>query len=315
MSNKNFNFAKDQGFSEVMNVSFNFFIRHIKPISILLFTYALIPMLITGFLGSFINQDNLANIIKTLSGSQTIQTPPGALQMVLFMLSYLITSVFITGLVIVYAKMYQDSDNETISLSDTWKYFLTEMPQLFLFQILLIVLVVFVMLAVILLVVILTQLSIALAVIGGIAAFVMFIYLMVPISLIYNVRIVEKKDFMESLKRCFALVKEHWWLTFGLIFIVSIIVNTVSFIFGLPQLFYTVAQGITSLQGAEVSPNSLLFFLFTMISYMGTFWLTSILTLSLFAHYFSLSEKKDKNSLIRRIDEINQSETYPSEQN
>ncbi|MBX2846165.1 MAG: hypothetical protein KTR13_08115 [Saprospiraceae bacterium] len=72
------------------------------------------------------------------------------------------------------------------------------------------------------------------------------IYLGVVFSFLLWVMIFEKRGLGVAMGRCFEIIKEHWWSTFGLIVIMSILQGIVGAIFSLPA---GIVSGLTMTMG------------------------------------------------------------------
>ncbi len=69
------------------------------------------------------------------------------------------------------------------------------------------------------------------------------IYLFFGAALVFIIRAYEGKGFFEAIGRSFKLVKDKWWSTFGLIFVLYLIVGVSSYIFLIPWYVITVRVG------------------------------------------------------------------------
>jgi hypothetical protein len=77
------------------------------------------------------------------------------------------------------------------------------------------------------------------------AVFCTVVYLIVSVSLTYIVRAYEKKGFFDAIGRSFRLVRDKWWSTFGLIFVLYIVMMTISYIFLIPWYVAMFATAFT----------------------------------------------------------------------
>lgn len=298
-----------KNFSETINSIFTFAVGHIKPLSLIFLTYAIIPVLITGFAGININNNTWTTFFQGVFKQQTLQSPPNLGMLLLFLFANYIAYTIIIGMIYEYMVLYSRSEDGVISLSDVWQKFKNDAGGLFGYQLLLGLIIGIASGVIMLLIALLSQASIAIAVILGIVFAIGVIYISIPLSIYLMVYASEKTNFITTFKRSFELVKTKWWLTFGLIIIVGLIQMTMASIFGIPQFIYLAVKGFTALSNSEPSGfNNILMGVFSLISTLGSSWLNILLAVFIGIHYYSLVEQKDKTSLLNRIDSIKDDE-------
>lgn len=123
------------------------------------------------------------------------------------------------------------------------------------------------------------------------------------------VRIEENLSVIDGLKRCFYLIQNNWWETFGLIIVTSILGTLL--MYGLIMLFvivFGVFAGVYNTSGVD-SPSILTYILY------GIFILLYILIMSAsnmyiagvrILKYYDLIERKEAKNLVSAIEEIGQ---------
>lgn len=129
------------------------------------------------------------------------------------------------------------------------------------------------------------------------------IYLSVKLSLAPAIYVIEGEDFGEAISKSWRLTGDHWWFTFGVSFVISIIMNMISNAVILP-LYFIMMIGVFAT--GEPNPETLgtffsLFYGFTMIA-VGLGYCFPIISQALV--YFHLEEKKSGRSLFDKIDAI-----------
>lgn len=132
------------------------------------------------------------------------------------------------------------------------------------------------------------------------------IFLGVALSIIYMVRIVERKKFFESVSRCFYLIKNNWWFTFGLLIVLSIIQGFLSFIFYIPSyivMFFSAISGFNYDGQGGNGVSEILFIITTIISSLVLIFYT-ISVVGIAFQYFNLVERKEATGLLSKIDSI-----------
>lgn len=104
-----------------------------------------------------------------------------------------------------------------------------------------------------------------------------------------------------SLRRAKYLIQGKWWSTFGLVFIITILVYILAVIFSLPASFLTVLK-MLHIQNSLT--NDYVVVITTAISTVGTTILSSIVYIALGFQYFNLVERKEGNGLFRQINDL-----------
>lgn len=134
------------------------------------------------------------------------------------------------------------------------------------------------------------------------------IWFLMPLSMIYILRFQEPHlGLVDAIKRSFTIVKDNWWMTFGIYIVMAMIVGVISQVFSVPTLIMTMISGITMYSEPSNSYGifmTILNVLFGIIYTVGTLLLTSITYVSMAFQYFSLVEKKDPVSLLKKIEQI-----------
>ncbi|MGB0929614.1 MAG: hypothetical protein ACPGVB_02480 [Chitinophagales bacterium] len=136
--------------------------------------------------------------------------------------------------------------------------------------------------------------------IGVLTFFFGWIYLIVPLSFIFLLRIHEKIGFMKAIKRCRYLLEGHWWQTFGLYCITGLIMYSISIS---PSLFSGFGYDIGELlNSSEIS--TLLFGIFYIISVLVSIITSIAFSVVIAFRYFSLLEVKEGVNMMERIQEL-----------
>jgi len=153
---------------------------------------------------------------------------------------------------------------------------------------------------------------------GGMVIFMIFLsslfmyYVMINLAVFFNIFIHENRSVGEIgaiIRRCFFLVKEKWWSTFGLLFIMSLIIFAITTIIQLPlmitklsDLFSSVADGGQSMEAFY--KQSLFEMIYSGITQFAGFLLYVLLILSITFQYFNLVERKESSGLMEQIESI-----------
>lgn len=143
---------------------------------------------------------------------------------------------------------------------------------------------------------------------GGVLIFILFgiglvlcvipgLYLMPPLYLIFPIIVMENTSFSYGFNKSFSLIRDNWWMVFGLIIVMSLIVGVLGALVNIPIQLITTAQLFLSLKSFTTPVIIILSVLKNVI--MLTYTLPAI---ALTMCYFSLSEQKDGTGILGRID-------------
>lgn len=151
---------------------------------------------------------------------------------------------------------------------------------------------------------------IGLFIVIGVATMIGFLLLIIPgiyvatkLSLAPSIFIIENEDFGEALSRSWQVTQDNWWFTFGVSFVMSLIVNVITNIVVVP--FYLIVMVVAFSSG---SPDAGLFSTLFSIMYglmmimVGLLYCFPLISQAMV--YFSLYEAKSGNTLSQRIDSL-----------
>lgn len=124
---------------------------------------------------------------------------------------------------------------------------------------------------------------------GSVLLVVPGMYLAIGLSFVWAVQVLENNSVSQGLSRSLYLVKGYWWSTFGLLFVMSIILGLLAMIFQVPYLLTFVGK---LLHWSFVS-SDVLMVASTMLASVGQMLLYSMLFIALLFQYFNLVEKKE----------------------
>lgn len=137
------------------------------------------------------------------------------------------------------------------------------------------------------------------------------IYTWVVMSLAFPIMVFEGKSVTDTIGHCFTLIKDNWFNTFGVMFVVGLLVYMLSMIFSIPALIYQMVQMFTS--AGQEDPTAVLslfkdpiYLALNMLSYLGQFILSSITLISSVLIYYDLNEQKNLTGTIEKIDSLGQ---------
>ncbi|WP_183564482.1 hypothetical protein [Mucilaginibacter sp. SP1R1] len=274
---------RTRDFGEIINDTFTFLKENFKP----LFT-ALLALcgffVIAGTATTVLTQTNLMNMYTTKIDTNSYQAATPAI-------SYFVSIMFNTVIIVLgqlsiylvtlcYISVYLEKKDGKPTLPEVWGFF-----KYYFFRIL----------GSGVLITILFAMGIVLCVIPG-------IYIMTIMSLIFPIIVMENTSFRYAFNKSFTLIKDNWWLVFGVIFIITLIVGILGSIASVPMSIIVTARLYLSLKGFTL-PFIILFSLLQNL-------LTLAYALSAIAItfcYFSLSEQKEAIGILGRINAFGKS--------
>lgn len=133
------------------------------------------------------------------------------------------------------------------------------------------------------------------------------IYVGVVLSLMYMVMMRENLDLGDTFRRCFYLIKDKWWSTFGLLLIVGIISGIIGYIFQIPTMALMIS---TLLQGKGATPpNEIWNIISGVIATVGSILVRSLVIVAINFQYYNLVERHDGSGILTAIDDLGKTET------
>jgi hypothetical protein len=287
---------KSRPFGEQLNVTFAFLRENFKGLGkAVLFIVgptAIIAGALIGFsfldfysLGRNGDTDNLLSSIPTL---------------LLGVLVAFISTILLAGVVNDYVRLYLDRNGPNFTLGELWNEVKGDLGRIISTLLGLAGIVVMVYLLVVLIGV--TGMKF-LVVLAFIALLAFGIYAYVPLSMLITVRLCEDDGLWAAMGRCFELVKGHWWRTFGLIFVLQFIAQTISGIFVFPVQMLNAMMQLGSV-GQPGTGAKLFMGIVMMFGLMLGYLLACLPYLGITLQYFNLVEKHDGLGVMARIESI-----------
>ena len=306
-------------FSRKMNATFEFIRQNWKSLAKSLLLIAGPPVLIASLIfGSFMGD------MMSLSA---LQTNPDAAQDMFFSVSFwlqvllaailfLLSSVMAISTVNNYIILYGELKTNKIDTSLVWdrvrQTFWMYLGTTFFFFVLMMA-IYLVMLIPVGILAVTSPGAIFLAILLLLAVVV---YLMVSFSLTFIIRAYEGIGFMAAVGRSLNLVKGKWWSTFGLIFVLYVIMMTISYIPIIPLYFIMM---VSVLHTSSVEPGTnpmesmgLVFTVFFTINYMFQILLAALPNVGIAFQYFNLVEMKEARGLMSSIDTFGEPAAPPA---
>ncbi len=281
---------KYRDFTDVFNASFAFISQELKQLFRVIALYAGVPVILSVVMSAYYTQDFLSSFAGVFNVTGAMDS--GAItDPTLFFLTLVISfiaQVFIAGLVPAYLGEYEEKGRSGFTAGDVWSRFARHFGAIIGYSIVGFLIVFF----------------------GFLLFIIPGIYLWVPMTFLLYVKIIENKDFGDTFSRCFRLVKNNWWITFGILILAWIIIGIISWLFSVPSMIVAGVEGFLVSSGAKepMQENTLAIILSTIFSGLGQYLLYPVLYIIIAFQYYSLREQKDGSTLMDRISSINQEE-------
>jgi len=144
---------------------------------------------------------------------------------------------------------------------------------------------------------------------GMIFFFIPGIYLSIVLNFIFIIMFVENKGLSKNFGRCFEVIKNNWWVTFGLLMVSSIIIGVATQVIYIPLQMYMQLKIITIAETGDLSQLNLplIVITFVLLIVCGTY-LRSFIYLVTGIQYFSLNEAAGSSTILDRINQIGQTD-------
>ena len=152
-------------------------------------------------------------------------------------------------------------------------------------------------------------LMILIVMVGAMLCLLPGIYVGVVLSLGTSILVFEGKGVSDAISHSFTLIKDNWWETFGVIFVVGLLVGILGMVFSLPSTIYQMVSMMSTINQEDPTAVLGLFsdpiYLFLMaVSYIGQFLLSSITLITSVFIYYDLNEQKNLTGTIEQIDSL-----------
>jgi len=283
---------QQRDFGNKINVTFQYVGQNVRTLGMALL-YIVGPVALIAGIASGIMQSNILRLAGSASSSS--DDPMAALQMMtqFFSPAFWITMFFslLANVAVIlttygHMKVYaRTSEPDSISISDIWAEVQPAIGRAIIISILSSIL---------------TAVACLFFVIPG-------IYVAVVLSLSLAVTMFEGTDFGPTFERCFKLIRDKWWSTFGLIVVMGIIVGLVGLIFAIPS-------GIIGfLIGGKLLPDipTVWLMLGNVIALVGRTLLNAVLYTAIGFQYTNLVERQEGRGMISAIDSIGTNPAHP----
>ena len=276
---------KQRDFGDKINATFQYVSQNFRSFGMALL-YIVGPVAVVAGIASGIMQSNFLRLSADTVKMQP-DNPMAALQVLgqfmsptfwLAMLFGVLANAAVILTTYAHMKVYERTNDSEISVADVWAEVQPAIGRVIIIS---------------LLVSIITGVAMVFLIIPG-------IYVGVVLSLALAVTSFEGTGFGETWDRCFKLIRDKWWSTFGLIIVMAIIVGIVGLIFAIPTAI------IGFFIGAKMLPDVSTAWLVVgnVIALVGRTLLNAIIYLAIGFQYTNLVERQEGRGLISAIDSI-----------
>lgn len=301
-------FRRIRDFGETIGVTTQFIYQNFKPL-VTSIAYIALPFILLGSLTSSIASAQMYSGLKNIDSSGSINPIMNGYG--LFGISY---SFILIGIMLLYPTINEyvylyatRSDYDQITPTDVRKrvlgnistYITTFVGISMAFLVSYFAIIIGVILIVALGASVSGELAWIFALIGLIGFGIFLGYLLIALSFSFIIRIIEKTGIMDTLSRCFTLLKGYGFVTFLLYFVTFCICTSVSGIVYL--LSGVVMYLVDDLNIAFLGILVVILGVFSGLAQVVTATITSLVSIF---RYFSLVELKEANGFMQRIEEI-----------
>jgi hypothetical protein len=317
---ENFNLIEyhhTRDFSRKMNATFEFIRQNFKSLGKSILVIAGPPVIVASliiatFLGEFFD---LMKAAATNSGNAEVfetyfMSVNFWLQTLLMLVLFLLSSIMSIATINNYIILYEEKRTNNIDVVEVWRRVRETFWMYFGTTLVFFLLAIAAYIVLLMPVGILAVISPLLVFLGMMAMVCAVVYLVVSVSLTYIVRAYEKKGFFDAVMRSFGLVRDKWWSTFGLIFVLYIVMMTISYIFLIPWYVTMAATALHSTSTEMLDQSTMAWstiVLFTLY-YLAQMVLGALPNIGIAFQYFNLVELKEAKGLLGRIDTLGQTQ-------
>ncbi|WP_316826717.1 hypothetical protein [Pedobacter miscanthi] len=278
-------FRRKRDFGQVINDTFTFMRQNFKPLIKVYFTFCGL-FVVASMLAMLLQQYKMVNMFNATGiegnpnkfGLSSIYNLEYFLSILFSLASYASMSVAVLSYIAVYVK----KGNEIPGTDEVWGYFKYYFFRVFGSSLLLILMLI----------------------ISFFFCVVPFFWLFPYVAMMFPIMVIENGSLGYSFTRSFAVIKDNFWVTFGTIIVVWIIVYACMSMVVLPTTLFSMIGMFTH----KTPHMSLTLTMITTVlqSICQVFTIIPIITITL--AYFSLVEQKENPGLLERISNFGSTE-------
>jgi hypothetical protein len=282
----NIELAKPRDFGEVINDTFTFIRQNFKPLLKYFFIFCGFFILATSALMvllqmkalSFANNVNPNSFDDQGYFSRVFSLISGYLILIIFMvLEYIAVNVTI----LCFMVLYKQKQNTIPTVEEMWGYFKFYYLKILGSTILLYILII----------------------IGMFFCLIPGIYLLPIFALVPPIMIFENTSFGYAFNHSFKLIKDNWWVTFGIMVVMYIILYVANLTVSIPAIILGAGSVFLHLRGGGKA-LSLPIAIFTTAIQAAEYVFHILMVVAVGLCYFSLTENKEGTGMLERIDQF-----------
>ena len=277
-------FKKRRDFGQVINDTFTFMRQNFKPLIKIYFLFCGLFVL-ASMTAMLLQQYKMVSVVNSIGRTYASGNGLSSVYGIEYFLSIFLTIISYTSMTVAihsYIAIYVQKGNVVPTTDEVWGYFKYYFFRVFWSSIVL---------------------SLLLGV-GMLFCLVPFFWLFPYVCMVYPIMIIENGKLSYAFNRSFALVKDNFWVTFGTIVIVWIIVYACMSMVILPTSIFNMV-GMFSHKSPQMS-LTLSMITTVLQSLCQVFFIVPIITITL--SYFSLVEQKESLGLMERITQFGNTE-------
>ena len=283
---------QQRDFGKKINATFQYIAQNFRSLGLSLL-YIVGPVALVAGIASGIMQSDIFDLIKNSRPDsdsmspfwafQAIFSPAVGLTAVFSLLAILVVSLTTYAHMKVYARNTGQvagvhSETVAISVADVWDEVQPLIGRGLIISIL----------------------SAIVTVVGTMFFVIPGLYVGIVLSLGIVVTTFENTDFGQTWNRCFTLIRDKWWSTFGLILVMGILSGMAGILFSLPTAI------ISFFVGAKLVPDVANFWIILgqVVATVGGTLLRAIIYIAIGFQYANLVERQEGRGLLSAIDAI-----------
>lgn len=318
---KPINLHQTRDFSRKMNATFEFVRQNFKPLGKAILMIAGPPVLLASvLLGSFFQDIMTASLNAGRGGGDSLELFMSVSfwsQILLMFVFVIVSTVATIATINNFIKLYDERQTNQIPVADIWQRVRETFWMYLGTAIQLTVLLVVFYVGLIIFIGLLADGG-AVAVIGVILMILIMFYVFIGTSLVFIIRTYEGAGFFDALSRSFRLIYGKWWSTFGLLFVLYLLVLIISYIFMIPGyiiMFVVAFHDASANQTMAENPAStvgMITAVMMTLYYMVQMLMYALPNVGIAFQYFNLVERKEARGLMDQINTIGQPAPPPA---
>jgi hypothetical protein len=142
--------------------------------------------------------------------------------------------------------------------------------------------------------------SLSLIIFGGLICFALALWIYPMASILFPIMIVENGSIGYAMRQSFRLIKDHWWVTFGTLFVVALITGACAGLVALPVAIANAISMVLSIKDGAGHFNKALMVGTAIVQHIAyVFYIIPVVAAALC--YFNLTEVKEGTGMLSRI--------------